>query len=471
MKIGLSTYQLFAVFIGILFCLTALASGIRVDTASLKKSNGTDYTGTLRVYVVEPVSRWLMASQGPYHYATLGLIETPIDIAPGNTSDQTMNWNGTDINESNIMVMAAIFNSEGHQAYSYPPDQNPFTAHYVDAAAAAWPGIPGYNKANETSTHTVFVEEGTATWCGYCPIMANALTNIYEYENYNFYFTALVEDKLPQAHNRLANDYDLYGYPTGYFDSGYEVLLGGDPNFGNYTDRINSSAQRPVPPLNLTVSFSIPSQDNLEIHIRIDNNEIPTAPNTPAAPTGPSTAYINTPCEFQGITTDHQNEPLQYLFDWGDGTDSGWVGPFPPGVPGSASHNWTTTGTYAVKVKAKDPLNHVSMWSPAATIQIIYGLFNITMKAHRSRVAVNITNTGTMTYDHLPWNIHVFGGLFGFTEDDVKGSITCLPVGASTTISSDRIFGFGSLTVTATIETTTMNTSGFVVGPFLFLRR
>jgi len=54
---------------------------------------------------------------------------------------------------------------------------------------------------------------------------------------------------------------------------------------------------------------------------------------------------------------------LFYLFDWGDGTNSGWVGPFGYDLDGSASHIWQNHGTFNVKAKAKDITGLESPWS------------------------------------------------------------------------------------------------------------
>jgi hypothetical protein len=58
------------------------------------------------------------------------------------------------------------------------------------------------------------------------------------------------------------------------------------------------------------------------------------------------------------------------LFDWGDGNDSGWVGPYLSGQTGEAFHIWTDCGEYEVKVKAKDNFGVQSDWSEPANIII-----------------------------------------------------------------------------------------------------
>ena len=78
------------------------------------------------------------------------------------------------------MVVAAVFNSMKNVGYSKPPSGNPFDAFYIDAAAGATPGDPGSNQVTEEFTHTVFLEEGTASWCGPCVYAKDALHAIYE---------------------------------------------------------------------------------------------------------------------------------------------------------------------------------------------------------------------------------------------------------------------------------------------------
>ena len=54
---------------------------------------------------------------------------------------------------------------------------------------------------------------------------------------------------------------------------------------------------------------------------------------------------------------------MYYLFDWGDESDSGWLGPLESGEEIEASHIWTEKGSYEIKVKAKDIHGAESEWS------------------------------------------------------------------------------------------------------------
>ncbi|MDD4050447.1 MAG: hypothetical protein PHR28_00930 [candidate division Zixibacteria bacterium] len=144
--------------------------------AGIKKAKA-DYGGTVRVFVVEPTSRWSDSEAKPYDFGFLSFaVVQPIVIPYGEKVDIQAIWNGNDfkynadsatfgdVTEDNIMVIAAIYNDDPVTAYSDPPSGYPFPAHYVDAAAAARPGETGYNQITPTSTHTVFIEEGSATY-------------------------------------------------------------------------------------------------------------------------------------------------------------------------------------------------------------------------------------------------------------------------------------------------------------------
>ncbi len=80
-------------------------------------------------------------------------------------------------------------------------------------------------------------------------------------------------------------------------------------------------------------------------------------PNKPAMPSGPTNGRAGVSYTYTSSTTDPNGDKIYYMFDWDDGTTSGWLGPYNSGQSVSASHVWTTQGTYSVKVKAIDDPN------------------------------------------------------------------------------------------------------------------
>ncbi len=124
-----------------------------------------DYTGTLRLYMVQPVYDF-KDSEG--HNYEFGFVDFALDSAitlPDSTRYfRSVLWHSNGITEDNIMVIGVIFTSDQVLSYADPPSGSPFWAYYSDAAAGAIPGMSDSNKTTPSSTHTVFVEEGTATW-------------------------------------------------------------------------------------------------------------------------------------------------------------------------------------------------------------------------------------------------------------------------------------------------------------------
>lgn len=129
------------------------------------QSRGQNYGGALKVFLVEPEGRWNDYSGKPFKNALLKFsVDVPLDMVPFQvyTWVDTSYWYGT--TETNIMTVAAIYNGEGHVAYSVPPSGNPFTAHYADAVTWAFPGETNDNTPDVTGyTHKVIVEEATTS--------------------------------------------------------------------------------------------------------------------------------------------------------------------------------------------------------------------------------------------------------------------------------------------------------------------
>ena len=86
-------------------------------------------------------------------------------------------------------------------------------------------------------------------------------------------------------------------------------------------------------------------------------------PDKPSKPSGSTSGKAGTEYTYTSSTTDPDGDQIYYWFDWGDGTNSGWIGPLASGATGSAKHKWTSQGNYQIKVKAKDTADLESEWS------------------------------------------------------------------------------------------------------------
>ena len=346
-----------------LFILSTGVVGTSTNkTTDINKSSSDDlpYTGQLKLYIAEPTSRWDNYDGDPYHFGFLDFaLDEELSIAYLDTYSKQITWNAQDagfnnVQQNNIIAIATIFNPESHKAYAYPPFQYPFNAHYVDAAAGATPGNTDSNVKNEEYTHTVFIEEGTATWCPYCAAMATALHNVYEDGDLPFYFVALISDMESDAENRLT-EYNMYAYPTSFFDGGKKVLVGGIDNEDSYRTRIQQCAATDVHDLDLSISVEWAGSGVLDISIEIANNE--ETPNyAPSMPTidGPSSGRTNTEYDFTFVSNDPEGGNVYYYIDWGDGSTENWIGPYASDEVITLSHSWTQKDTFEISAKCKD---------------------------------------------------------------------------------------------------------------------
>jgi hypothetical protein len=94
------------------------------------------------------------------------------------------------------------------------------------------------------------------------------------------------------------------------------------------------------------------------------------APAKPGTPVGQTKGKPGESYTYTSNTTDPDGDQVSYWFDWGDGTNSGWTGPYASGVTASASHTWNVKGQYQIKVKAKDVHGVESVWSDLLPVQM-----------------------------------------------------------------------------------------------------
>ena len=84
-------------------------------------------------------------------------------------------------------------------------------------------------------------------------------------------------------------------------------------------------------------------------------------PNTPTI-TGRLEGKVGNPYHYYISTTDPDNNLVYLYIDWGDGTNSGWEGPYFQPEEETFTHKWLQDGTYTIKAKAKDDFGGESDW-------------------------------------------------------------------------------------------------------------
>jgi hypothetical protein len=96
------------------------------------------------------------------------------------------------------------------------------------------------------------------------------------------------------------------------------------------------------------------------------NTEIISVPTTPS---GPNTVSVNVSHIYStGGSVSDVGQPIQYFFDWGDGTNSGWL---PIGTT-NASKSWASIGIYKIKVQARCAYHPTafSLWSESLSVAV-----------------------------------------------------------------------------------------------------
>ena len=93
-------------------------------------------------------------------------------------------------------------------------------------------------------------------------------------------------------------------------------------------------------------------------------------PEKPARPSGPIKGEPGVEYTYSTSTTDPDGDKVYYKWNWGDGTFSGWIGPFDSGATATANYTWGEKGTYDIRVKAKDEHDLESDWSDPLTVKM-----------------------------------------------------------------------------------------------------
>jgi len=119
--------------------------------------------------------------------------------------------------------------------------------------------------------------------------------------------------------------------------------------------------------INLTVTDAKDIQTTDSTTVYVAENY---PPNKPSIPKGTTNGKANTEYTYSSDTTDPNQNQIYYLWDWGDGNTSGWLGPYESGVIVNASYKWIEKGDYEIKVKAKDIYEAESEWSDPLPISM-----------------------------------------------------------------------------------------------------
>ena len=203
----------------------------------------------------------------------------------------------------------------------------------------------------------------------------------------------------------VKNSWGTWWGEDGYFKIAYSEV-NGTTQFGDYTIAYGSA----IPPNGETVS-------------------------APSSVSGNTNGTTNTSYSYStGGSTSSSGHFVQYLFDWGDGTNSGWLG---VGTT-SASKSWSSAGTYSVKSQARcsTDTSVVSSWSGSLGATITCPAPGTPSSPTPSNGAVAVSTSSTLSWTSL-----------GANSYDVYFGTTSTPPLVTTTLSatySPPSLGYGT---------------------------
>jgi hypothetical protein len=93
-------------------------------------------------------------------------------------------------------------------------------------------------------------------------------------------------------------------------------------------------------------------------------------PRKPSRPVGEKRGKVGTEYRYSTSAIDPDGDQVFYLFSFGDGTTSGWTGPYASGQTGKVINKWDRRGIYFVRAKAKDIYEAESPWSDPLIVRM-----------------------------------------------------------------------------------------------------
>jgi hypothetical protein len=95
-------------------------------------------------------------------------------------------------------------------------------------------------------------------------------------------------------------------------------------------------------------------------------------PDKPDKPSGKSQVDAGKTYTYKVSTIDSDGDQVYFMWDWGDGNFSEWLGPYDSGEESETENYWEEGGKYSIKVKAKDEHGAECEWCTPKSKPIIY---------------------------------------------------------------------------------------------------
>jgi len=209
--------------------------------------------------------------------------------------------------------------------------------------------------------------------------------------------------------------------------------------------------------------------------IYVEANSQPYNPDV----SGPQKGVVGVSYSFKSMLDDPNGDQMYYKFDF-DGQVTEWLGPVGSGEV-TEQHTFTSSGTYEIRVKAKDEHDAESGWTQypweilieTAEVEIEVPMFNF------DTIEATVKNTGDADLTNVNYEFIITRDSFISIFDidlDGSGTIANLPSGSSANVNSESVgfkFGLADLTVKVTkpgvIEPTDKIAKVFFIGPVILV--
>ncbi|RQW81492.1 MAG: PKD domain-containing protein [Methanothrix sp.] len=297
--------------------------------------------------------------------------------------------------------------------------------------------IPTQGVGKETAIANIknVLQQGKGVWFGYFLPTGNA------WSAFSSFWNTKAESDVWQPDSYCAGQYN---YQTG---GGHAVLCVGyddtDPN-NRYWVMLNSWGKSTLRPgglfrVNMDMNYDCqyPSLGYAFYWMTLDMSYASSANNAPATPDvpeGSAGGLINSAYSFATSATDPDGDKVLYTFNWGDGSTSA-TSLVASGATGTATHSWTTAGTYSVTAKATDSKGASSGTSTGRQVTISSN------RAPGKPLAPSGTSSGSMssTYSYFASAIDPDGDTVQLIFDWGDGSTSQVgPVSSNTKVGASH---------------------------------
>jgi hypothetical protein len=421
--------------------ITANLSAILVGNATMnisltiENNEETNYTGYIRVFITEIISRYKTSLGDPFKFGFLDFaFNENIMINPGDVYTDYKIWNGYenedahgdnfgDLKANNIQIALVVYNN---------------SSGYVDETAIA--NVPN-NPPNKPKNP--YPENGELDIRPDIDLEWNCSDPDGDELVYDVYLGTTNPPPL------FASD-----VPESFFDPGllefqtkyYWYIVSKDNRGGTNNSMI----------WNFTTKLNY-------------------IPDVPAIPYGPSEGNAGEELEYVTTTFDPDGDDLYYWFEWGNGNNSGWVGPFESNEIAYASYIWPKGGDFEIKVKAKDEYGAESKFSLGFTVYINEPELEIdNITGGLFKISADINNIGDGEARDINWNIKLTTGLVIIGRES-EGKITNISIDEEENIESKFIFGLGktNIEIEANVKygkSDNLTVNAFLLGCYIIIR-